>query len=233
MSKLALIVLVACNKGGAGKSTTATNISVCLANEGSDVLLIDADPQRSVKKWYGYRLREGIKSTNLTVMQADGDIEETLHNQKNKYDYIIVDTPGRNSDELASGSIVADLILAPHQCTQFDLDTMLELEKQAKVFTRYNKSLEIYAYQTMASTNPKGKIIERATFKSYCSDFSKIKCLNSIGHYRQIYRDVTENGSTVVESNNKLAKKEIDDLVDELFFEEESITTVITDMEVV
>ena len=50
-----MIVLIGGEKGGTGKSTLATNLAVCLAHRGRDVLLLDCDPQRSSASWVGVR----------------------------------------------------------------------------------------------------------------------------------------------------------------------------------
>ncbi|MGK5084454.1 ParA family protein [Bdellovibrionota bacterium FG-1] len=48
-----MIITVANQKGGVGKTTTTMNIGVALAREGKRVLLIDADPQANLTSYLG------------------------------------------------------------------------------------------------------------------------------------------------------------------------------------
>lgn len=211
-----MITIIGCNKGGAAKTTTAVNVAIGLALQGHDVCLVDADAQRSASRWYAEREQADI-SPKLTLIEKRDNISQTLRNLDQKYDHVIVDVAGRNSRELITGGTVAHQIIAPHQCSQLDLDTIVELQQQVQAMRDLNPELRVYCYQTMATTNPLLRGNERHEFLEYVKEFDELTALESVGCYRKVYRDVMSQGLSVLETENEQAKKEIVALIQEVF----------------
>ena len=211
-----MIILVGSNKGGSGKTTIACNLSVALAMQGADVCLVDADRQGSAAKWHQERESSEI-NPSITLVQKYDNLTKTLQSLNEKYDQVIVDVAGRNSREMITAATVADLVIAPHQCSQLDLDTLGELQEQIIRVMDLNPSLKVFIYQTMASTNVQVIETERREFENYVDEFPEFRALKASGRYRKIYRDVMSEGLSVLENTNKHAIDEVNALHSEVF----------------
>jgi cellulose biosynthesis protein BcsQ len=51
-------------QGGAGKSTLAQNIAMCLQQQGQDIITTDADPQGTLYRWATHRMLAVSNDTN-------------------------------------------------------------------------------------------------------------------------------------------------------------------------
>ncbi|MGP2817265.1 AAA family ATPase [Serratia marcescens] len=212
-----MITVVGGNKGGSSKTTTATNLAVALAMvHGKDVVLVDSDIQRSASRWHAEREASGLAPA-ITLIEKTGNISQTLRSLADKYDHVIVDVAGRNSRELITACTVADMLIAPHQCSQLDLDTMFELQQQLISIRDLNPDLKAYAYQSIATTNPVLEGNERNEFLEYVAEFDQLTPLTAKSCYRKIYRDVMSEGKSVMETDNGKARDEVMALINEVF----------------
>lgn len=71
------IIAIANQKGGVGKTTTAINLSACLAEAGKKVLTIDLDPQGNTTSGLGVNKNEQEKTT-YELLIGQNSIEECL-----------------------------------------------------------------------------------------------------------------------------------------------------------
>ena len=105
---MAKIVAVANQKGGVGKTTTAVNLSSCVAALGKRVLIVDLDPQGNTTSGYGVAKRS-VETGVYELLIGQAQTKDAIQTTKFKVDLIpantslagagleLVDLPNRES----------------------------------------------------------------------------------------------------------------------------------------
>ena len=117
---MTLIISVAQQKGGAGKTTISTNIAVCLSNLGKKVGLVDFDPQQSAGMWYELR-QNNIADNTIDLLLHDNSLSSVLKTHCGHYDIIIVDTPPHAKESALNLIRHSDFVIIPAQLSPMDI----------------------------------------------------------------------------------------------------------------
>jgi chromosome partitioning protein len=201
-----MIVLLGSQKGGCGKSTLATNMAAALSHN-SDVVLLDADSQGTSANWVNDR--NETEAPTVHCVQRSGNITATVRDLAERYEQVVIDAAGRDSQELRTALTIADIVICPFRPSQADVDTIFHLSVVIDTAKDFNSTLRVLGVLTLCPTHPANTEIEDS--REYLSEHMEV--IPSIVCDRKAYRDALSEGLSVVEYNNPKAKQEINDLV--------------------
>ena len=115
---MAVVIVVAQQKGGAGKTTIAANLAAALAAEMA-VAVMDIDPQRSLARWHALR---GGRAPAVALSEVSGwRMGAELERLRRAHGAVVVDSPPVVDEDARRAVRAADLVLVPVQPSPPDL----------------------------------------------------------------------------------------------------------------
>ena len=149
-----MILTVGNTKGGVGKSTLAINIAASLARAGREVMVIDGDRQGSAQLALSIRAESGIAPAIACSAAVEASALRALVKQmRSKFDDIIIDCGGRDSEALRGAMIVTDILLVPFQPRAFDVWAMTDMVSLVTNARELRDGLVAYAVINEAEPN--------------------------------------------------------------------------------
>ena len=132
-----MLIAVAAEKGGVGKTTISTNLAGVRATQGHSVAVVDTDVDetkgRYAYAWCSARKDQPAAAQLNAYMLRGEDIYNPLLSYKEMFDTVIVDLPAGNSVELRLACAAADVVVIPLRVGQYDtngLSTMLSVANE-------------------------------------------------------------------------------------------------------
>ncbi len=209
-----MILIVGGIKGGSGKTTLATNLTV-IRSENRKVLLVDSDEQRSASDWADQREALGIKTSWSTIQLAGKAIYAQLQRMKENYDDIIIDVGGRDTTSQRSALTIADVFLVPFKPRSLDIWTIGSVKTMISEIKAINPNLKAYGIINQADSKGSDNKDSLEVLQS-CPD---LHCLKLAIGQRKSFANAAADGLGVIEvkPQDKKAIQEIQELYELIY----------------
>jgi chromosome partitioning protein len=206
-----LIITLAHQKGGVGKSTLATNLRGYFAGGGYKAALVDIDPQGSLSKLVRTFSEQEGREPEHVIGRDNFATFDDLTKLLDPYDIAIIDTPPYLSNDLDAVFAITNLVLVPCKASPLDflaIGDTLDLIRKSRA-ARPELLAAIVMTMTITGTDFTTSI-RRELQKT---EFSVLKTEigNRVAYMRSLLR-----ANTVLGDENRKAWEEVESLGKEL-----------------
>ena len=182
-------------KGGVGKSTLATNLVIMRAQQGKDVLLVDADDQGTSSDFTAIR-NDALGNAGYTAIKLMGSAVRTeVLRMKDKYDDVVIDVGGRDTAGQRAALSVADIYLVPFLPGSFDVWTLESVGDLVQEAIAFNPTLKAFCLINRADA----KGIDNFEAAQIAKETQGLEFLDTPLGNRKAFRSAAAQGLAVVE----------------------------------
>lgn len=208
---MALIITLAHQKGGVGKSTLATNLRGYFADGGYKAALVDIDPQGSLSKLVRTFANQAGREPEHVIERGSYQSYSELLKLLEPYDIAIIDTPPYLSKELEDVFEITNMVLVPCKASPLDflaIGDTLDLIRRTKA-KRSDLVVAVVLTMTITGTDFTTSIrreLEKTEFPVLNTEIG-----NRVAYMRSLLRS-----NTVLGDDNRKAKTEVESLGKEI-----------------
>ncbi len=160
----AKIIAFATQKGGSGKSTLLMLTAAALHNRtDKKVLVIDCDPQKSVKDIYQHENADNaydVIAYNWKQPKPETNFQKTLAIAEKKYDMIFLDAPGKvEGKEVYFSILISDIVIVPVVASALDIKATINFLKTIPI-VREVKAKQGFDLKVFGVVNKRDSTVE-------------------------------------------------------------------------
>jgi chromosome partitioning protein len=206
-----MLIVIAGQKGGGGKTTIATNFAVMRLMQKRDILLYDVDPQKTATLWASRRdentllprVNSSQKILDKQILNVGTVIRNEILSLKPKYDDIIIDAGGADNEALRASLSLAEVAVFPIIPSDFDMWTFETLSNLVASAQGKENLLQASVLLNKVNTNTLTAQKELSECDEYLQDFENIKRFKNHISERIAVRRSSGQGMAIIEYQPK------------------------------
>jgi chromosome partitioning protein len=190
-----MIVAIANQNGGAGKTCIANNLALLRTRAGRRVMLVDTDPKATSCTWCSELAAAGVQPRVVARAITGHTLVNDLELLRTRYNDIVIDTEGRDTVESRAALIAARLVVVPVTPEQADLTSQYKLIARLNSARMFNPGLRVLF--ALVAADPCGPSDdERAAVRAYAARVMSATMASTIIHgqapadMEALYREV-------------------------------------------
>ncbi|EPL1868656.1 AAA family ATPase [Enterobacter hormaechei] len=217
------IIVVGGTKGGPGKSTVAQQIAVCLkVKKKKKTHVTDIDIQRTTTSWCEDR-RQNEDLELIPFAYVQDDIVKHIKSLKGRYDYVVIDAGGFDSEIQRQAMLLADFIIIPLRPKRRDLKSLRDIDPIIDNVRNVNETVKIRGVVNQCPSLPSQAsriLAAKEIVETFGIEAAPVNLYN-----RNVYDDAEEAGRSIFEmtgaERDKKAEAEFEEFVDYIMSLEE------------
>ena len=212
-SMMPRIIGIIQTKGGAGRSTLATNLAAHFSFQKSTTL-IDCDlPQGTSSSWYALRQAERpSKSLRLAIAHNHTELIQKAKEHTSISEYLIIDGPPRLAEMTRAIMILSDLCLIPLGASAAEVWSTTDLLQTLEEARKYKYDVDARLVWTRFRAHTReAQELDEAVQKGL-----KLKNLQARLGYRVAFSEALARGLSVEEGSDPIAQAEMLGMAEEV-----------------